>query len=56
MMKMKGEAYNPADDGFVFSAKRFEVWKTREAHLRDALIAEKVAFNAVRFRAAAAKE
>ena len=29
VFKMKGEAYNLADDGFVFSTKKFEQFKSR---------------------------
>jgi hypothetical protein len=56
VFQMQGLAYNPADDGFVFSTKRFATYKTREQHRREALIAEKVGFNLQEFRAAVAKQ
>jgi hypothetical protein len=40
--KMKGETYNPADDGFVFSTKTFERFQSRETHFSEALIAARV--------------
>ncbi len=32
MFEMQGLTYNPADDGFVFSTKRFERFQSREQH------------------------
>ena len=56
MFKMQSLAYNPAEDGFVFSTKRFEIRKTLEQHRRHASIAEQVGFDVVKFRATVAKE
>ena len=52
VFKMKGEAYNPADDGFVFSTKKFEQFKSRNQHLKEARIAERVGYSRVQFLAA----
>jgi hypothetical protein len=54
LYKMRGEAYNPADNGFVFSTKRFETYQRREQDLRDVLIAERAGFNLKKFQAAVA--
>jgi hypothetical protein len=52
MMTMKGEAYNPADDGFVFSTKRFEKFQSEETHFGEAVIAARVGYNLEKFKAA----
>lgn len=55
LFQMKGEAYDPAVDGFVFSTKVFEKFETREAHLREASIAESVRYNVHKFAAEVAR-
>jgi len=52
VFKMKGEAYNPADDGFVFATKKFEQFKSRNQHLKEARIAERVGYSRVKFLSA----
>jgi hypothetical protein len=56
LFQMKGEVYNPADDGFAFSTKRFGLYQTREQHLHEARIAERVHYNVASFQAAVARE
>ena len=51
MFKMQGLAYNPADDGFVFSTKAFETFRTHQTHRADSLVAEKAGYNLARFNA-----
>ena len=45
VFKMKGEAYSLADDGFVFSPKKFEQFKSRNQHLKEARIAERAGYS-----------
>jgi hypothetical protein len=56
MMKMKGETYNPADDGFVISTKRFERFQSHETHFSEAVIAANAGYNLEKFKAAVAKQ
>jgi hypothetical protein len=51
---MQGQAYSPADDGFVFSPKTFVKFQSREEHLEQAVIAERVNFDLKKFKAAVA--
>jgi hypothetical protein len=51
MMTMKGEAYSPADDGFVFSTKRFERFQTYQVHWSEAIIAKQSGYNLKKFQA-----
>jgi hypothetical protein len=54
LFKMKGEAYNPADDGFGFSPKRFVIYQCREQHREEVKIARRVGYNLKNFQAALA--
>ena len=56
VFEMKGEVYNPVDDGFVFSTHQFEAFQTREHHLQEARIAEAVHYNRKEFEAAVSKQ
>ena len=51
--KMKGEAYNPSDDGFVFSTKQFEQFLTLQKHQEEVRIAKIVHYDLKKFTAAA---
>lgn len=54
LFEMKGLAYNPADDGFGFSSKRFERFQLRTQHREEAGIAQRVGYNLKNFEAALA--
>jgi hypothetical protein len=51
LFKMKGEVYNPADDGFGFSPKKFVIYQSREQHREEAKIAYRVGYNLKKFQA-----
>ena len=51
LFKMKGEVYNPADDGFGFSPKKFVIYQSREQHREEAKIAYGVGYNLKKFQA-----
>jgi hypothetical protein len=51
LFKMKGEVYNPADDGFGFSPKKFVMYQSREEHREEARIAYRVGYNLKKFQA-----
>ena len=49
--KMEELPYNPADDGFVLSKAEIDLQLTRDAHLKDARLAESLNYNIEKFRA-----
>ena len=49
VFEMQGKQYNPEEDGFVFSTKRFEQFKSRQQHLFEVKIAAKVNYDPVEF-------
>ena len=49
VFKMQGQPYNPEDDGFVFSTKKFEHFKKRNQRLKEARIAERVGYDPAEF-------
>ena len=55
LFKMKGEVYNPADDGFGFSPKKFVVYESRAQHREEARIAYRVGYELKRFQVAVAQ-
>jgi cysteinyl-tRNA synthetase len=54
VFQMKGLVYNPADDGFAFSPKRFEMYQLRNQHWEEVKIARRVGYNLKNFQAALA--
>src|SRR5205085_4908083 len=54
MFRLKEETYNPADDGFVFSTKKFTAYQSLDQHMQQVRIAESVHYNVAKFRAAIA--
>lgn len=55
VFKMKAEPYDPAADGFVFSATAFDRFEARAAHLHEAYVAEKVGYNHHKFKVEVAR-
>src|SRR5205823_9529218 len=49
VQQMKGEVYNPQNDGFVFSSKQFEQFLSRAKHIEEVGIARSVGWNAKKF-------
>ena len=49
VQQMKGEVYNPQNDGFVFSSKQFEQFLSRAKHIEEVGIARSVRWNAKKF-------
>jgi len=51
LFQMKGLTFNPADDGFAFSTRRFERFQLRDQHRQEVNIARRVGYNLKRFEA-----
>ena len=49
VQQMKGEVYNPQNDGFVFSSKQFEQFLNLAKHIEEVGIARSVRWNAKKF-------
>ena len=56
LFEMQGEVYKPAGDGFVFSTKTFETFRTHQTHRAESLLAEKAGYNLARFNAAVSRQ
>ena len=52
LFKMKGQVYDPAGDGFVFSPIKFAMYQRREAHLQEVMVAARHGFNLKKFQSA----